>query len=360
MRACGARAPRATVAGTEHSSLSVREAFEGERTRLMALPQREYALGDSAAVEVGKTSCVRFDLNNDTVQVGPGRVGKTMCACNLGYQLGRGLSQCRVRLLARGSAHAPRRDRAPGGSVLARQGGAGTAGRAREAAPGQEQQGQGLIPSRPLAGIRRRPTLAERGGLRLFWRIMCWHGGCRVGRNIASDFCPGVLMLDHASHMRGQHDGLAQHQTSPMSTNTTDSPPPDVGARARSGDSVRFRGQAAMLAGANADVSHAFGLGSQINLGPVNVAAETLSFELGLYGLSASIERPADVPEPEWLDRLSVATVNLMINSPMPAALGLDDAGTAVLTLLPDRPLHVPRELADAIETTVTLATSLL
>jgi hypothetical protein len=47
--------------------LSVREAFEAERTSLVTLPQREYALGERLAVQVGKTPYVRFDLNDYTV-----------------------------------------------------------------------------------------------------------------------------------------------------------------------------------------------------------------------------------------------------------------------------------------------------
>jgi hypothetical protein len=51
----------------EDSSLSVREAFEAERASLMALPEREYALGERLAVAVGKTPYVRFDLNDYSV-----------------------------------------------------------------------------------------------------------------------------------------------------------------------------------------------------------------------------------------------------------------------------------------------------
>lgn len=51
----------------EDSSLSVREAFERERASLLALPAREYALGERLAVSVGKTPYVRFDLNDYTV-----------------------------------------------------------------------------------------------------------------------------------------------------------------------------------------------------------------------------------------------------------------------------------------------------
>ena len=51
----------------EDGALSVREAFEAERTSLVTLPQREYALGERLAVQVGKTPYVRFDLNDYTV-----------------------------------------------------------------------------------------------------------------------------------------------------------------------------------------------------------------------------------------------------------------------------------------------------
>jgi transposase len=51
----------------EDGALSVREAFEAERTSLMVLAQREYALGERLAVQVGKTPYVRFDLNDYTV-----------------------------------------------------------------------------------------------------------------------------------------------------------------------------------------------------------------------------------------------------------------------------------------------------
>jgi transposase len=51
----------------EDNALSVREAFEAERASLLQLPQREYALGERLAVDVGKTPYVRFDLNDYTV-----------------------------------------------------------------------------------------------------------------------------------------------------------------------------------------------------------------------------------------------------------------------------------------------------
>lgn len=51
----------------EDGALSVREAFEAERASLMALPEREYALGERLAVQVGKTPYVRFDLNDYSV-----------------------------------------------------------------------------------------------------------------------------------------------------------------------------------------------------------------------------------------------------------------------------------------------------
>jgi transposase len=51
----------------EDGALSVREAFEAERASLLALPEREFALGERLAVDVGKTPYVRFDLNDYTV-----------------------------------------------------------------------------------------------------------------------------------------------------------------------------------------------------------------------------------------------------------------------------------------------------
>jgi len=51
----------------EDSRLSVNDAFEVERSSLMALPEREYPLGERVAVQVGKTPYVRFDLNDYTV-----------------------------------------------------------------------------------------------------------------------------------------------------------------------------------------------------------------------------------------------------------------------------------------------------
>lgn len=65
---------RAWVAGQaadrrwpEDERLSVREAFEAERGRLLKLPEREFVLGERVAVPVGKTPYVRFDLNDYTV-----------------------------------------------------------------------------------------------------------------------------------------------------------------------------------------------------------------------------------------------------------------------------------------------------
>ena len=46
---------------------SVREAFEAERPCLLALPEREFALGERVAVHVAKTPYVRFDLNDYSV-----------------------------------------------------------------------------------------------------------------------------------------------------------------------------------------------------------------------------------------------------------------------------------------------------
>ena len=51
----------------EDRRISVREAFERERAKLLALPEREYALGTRVQVQVGKTPYVRFDLNDYTV-----------------------------------------------------------------------------------------------------------------------------------------------------------------------------------------------------------------------------------------------------------------------------------------------------
>ncbi|HYN63136.1 MAG TPA: IS21 family transposase, partial [Candidatus Limnocylindrales bacterium] len=65
---------RAWVAGQaaerrwpEDSRRSVRQAFEAERASLLALPQRDFALGERVAVTVGKTPYVRFDLNDYSV-----------------------------------------------------------------------------------------------------------------------------------------------------------------------------------------------------------------------------------------------------------------------------------------------------
>jgi transposase len=46
---------------------TVRETFEAERGSLLALPEREYPLGERLTVEAGKTPYVRFDLNDYTV-----------------------------------------------------------------------------------------------------------------------------------------------------------------------------------------------------------------------------------------------------------------------------------------------------
>lgn len=65
---------RAWVAGTAadrrwppDGALSVRQAFEAEREKLLALPLNEFALGERVAVTVGKTPYVRFDLNDYSV-----------------------------------------------------------------------------------------------------------------------------------------------------------------------------------------------------------------------------------------------------------------------------------------------------
>lgn len=51
----------------QDSRLSVREVFAAERASLLALPEREFALGQRLAVQVGKTPYVRFDLNDYSV-----------------------------------------------------------------------------------------------------------------------------------------------------------------------------------------------------------------------------------------------------------------------------------------------------
>ena len=61
------RGPAAERRWPEDSRLSVRQAFEAERGMLLALPQREFALGERVAVSVGKTPYVRFDLNDYSV-----------------------------------------------------------------------------------------------------------------------------------------------------------------------------------------------------------------------------------------------------------------------------------------------------
>lgn len=51
----------------EDGALSVRQAFQAEGTKLLALPQHAFALGERAAVTVGKTPYIRFDLNDYSV-----------------------------------------------------------------------------------------------------------------------------------------------------------------------------------------------------------------------------------------------------------------------------------------------------
>ena len=51
----------------QDSALSVRQAFEAERGRLLALPEQAFALGERDAVKVGKTPYIRFDLNDYSV-----------------------------------------------------------------------------------------------------------------------------------------------------------------------------------------------------------------------------------------------------------------------------------------------------
>ena len=51
----------------QDTALSVRQAFDAERDKLLALPQHAFALGERVAVTVGKTPYVRFDLNDYSV-----------------------------------------------------------------------------------------------------------------------------------------------------------------------------------------------------------------------------------------------------------------------------------------------------
>lgn len=51
----------------EDQQQSVRQAFEAEAPRLLALPQQPFALGERVAMAVGKTPYVRFDLNDYSV-----------------------------------------------------------------------------------------------------------------------------------------------------------------------------------------------------------------------------------------------------------------------------------------------------
>jgi hypothetical protein len=51
----------------QEPALRVREAFEQEQPRLLALPEHEYALCERVVVNVGKTPYVRFDLNDYSI-----------------------------------------------------------------------------------------------------------------------------------------------------------------------------------------------------------------------------------------------------------------------------------------------------
>lgn len=51
----------------QEPALRVREAFEEERPRLLALPEHDYPLYERAIVKVGKTPYVRFDLNDYSI-----------------------------------------------------------------------------------------------------------------------------------------------------------------------------------------------------------------------------------------------------------------------------------------------------
>jgi transposase len=59
--------PASDRAWPDDDAQSVRQAFDAERTSLMACPEREYPLGERLAVQVGKTPYVRFDLNDYSV-----------------------------------------------------------------------------------------------------------------------------------------------------------------------------------------------------------------------------------------------------------------------------------------------------
>lgn len=61
----------------DDGALSVREALHAERASLMALPERDYPLGERVAVAVGKTPYVRFDLNDYSVP--HAHVRRTLC-----------------------------------------------------------------------------------------------------------------------------------------------------------------------------------------------------------------------------------------------------------------------------------------
>lgn len=59
--------PAADRRWREDDTCSVRQAFEAEQDRLLALPEQAFALGERLAVTVGKTPYVRFDLNDYSV-----------------------------------------------------------------------------------------------------------------------------------------------------------------------------------------------------------------------------------------------------------------------------------------------------
>ncbi len=65
----------------EDHRLSVRQAFEAEAPRLLALPQQSFALGERLAASVGKTPYVRFDLNDYSVPHTHVRRTLTVLAC---------------------------------------------------------------------------------------------------------------------------------------------------------------------------------------------------------------------------------------------------------------------------------------
>ena len=67
----------------EDGALSVREAFEAERASLLALPEREFVLGERLAVDVGKTPYVEWHLLWPLRMTVPDDVSTSLCARHL-------------------------------------------------------------------------------------------------------------------------------------------------------------------------------------------------------------------------------------------------------------------------------------